>query len=126
MTRRKKLIAAALSLPLALALGVGLTVRRAGSDTLSADVCDKDLAAVFDDCEAGGAQGALHWSNENPSRGHDSRGHAPHGCGLPSARKAPKEVRQPRRRRICATERVQQAIVQLLRAVQHAEGERHL
>ncbi|HVK65732.1 MAG TPA: hypothetical protein VM694_14720 [Polyangium sp.] len=54
MTRRKKLIAAALSLPLALALGVGLTVRRAGSDTLSADVCDKDLAAVFDYCESGG------------------------------------------------------------------------
>ncbi len=54
MTRRKKLIAAALSLPLALALGVGLTVRRAGSDPLSADVCEKDLAAVFDHCEAGG------------------------------------------------------------------------
>ncbi|TKD13075.1 hypothetical protein [Polyangium fumosum] len=55
MTRRKKLIAAALALPLALALGVGLTVRRAGSDPLSADVCDKDLAAVFEYCEAGGA-----------------------------------------------------------------------
>ncbi|MDI1450644.1 hypothetical protein [Polyangium sp. 6x1] len=54
MTRRKKLIAAALTLPFFLALGVGLTVRRAGSDPLSADVCDKDLAAVFDYCEADG------------------------------------------------------------------------
>lgn len=54
MTRRKKLFAAALTLPLALTLGVGLTARRAGSDPLSADVCDKDLAAVFDYCESGG------------------------------------------------------------------------
>ncbi|TKD13076.1 hypothetical protein [Polyangium fumosum] len=54
MTRRKKLIAAALALPLALALGVGLTARRAGSDPLSVDLCDKDLAAVFESCKAEG------------------------------------------------------------------------
>ncbi|MDI3288632.1 hypothetical protein [Polyangium sp. 15x6] len=54
MTRRKKLFAAAIALPIAVAVGVGLKVRRASSDTLGADACDKDLAAVFELCEAGG------------------------------------------------------------------------
>jgi hypothetical protein len=54
MTRRRKLFAAAITLPIAVAVGVGLKVRRASSDTLGADACDKDLAAVFDLCEAGG------------------------------------------------------------------------
>ncbi|MDI3288630.1 hypothetical protein [Polyangium sp. 15x6] len=54
MTRRKKLFAVAIALPIAVAVGVGLKVRRASSDTLGADACDKDLAAVFELCEAGG------------------------------------------------------------------------
>jgi hypothetical protein len=54
MTRRKKLLAAAITLPIAVAVGVGLKVRRASSDTLGADACDKDLAAVFELCEPGG------------------------------------------------------------------------
>ncbi|MDC3957642.1 hypothetical protein KEG38_27535 [Polyangium jinanense] len=54
MTRQKKLFAAAITLPIAVAVGVGLKVRRASSDTLGADACDKDLAAVFELCEAGG------------------------------------------------------------------------
>ncbi|MDC3952350.1 hypothetical protein [Polyangium jinanense] len=54
MTRRKKLFAAAIALPIAVAVGVGLKVRRASSDTLGADACDKDLAAVFELCEPGG------------------------------------------------------------------------
>ncbi|MDI3286264.1 hypothetical protein [Polyangium sp. 15x6] len=54
MTRQKKLFAAAIALPIAVAVGVGLKVRRASSDTLGADACDKDLAAVFELCEAGG------------------------------------------------------------------------
>jgi hypothetical protein len=54
MTRQKKLVAAAIALPIAVAAGVGLKVRRASSDTLGADVCEKDLAAVFEVCEAGG------------------------------------------------------------------------
>jgi hypothetical protein len=54
MTRRRKLFIATLALPIFAALGVGLKVRRASSDTLGADACDKDLAAVFALCEAGG------------------------------------------------------------------------
>jgi len=54
MTRQKKLVAAAIALPIAVAVGVGLKVRRASSDTLGADICEKDLAAVFELCEAGG------------------------------------------------------------------------
>jgi len=54
MTRRKKLFAAAIALPIAVAVGVGLKVRRAASDTLGADACDKDLATVFELCEPGG------------------------------------------------------------------------
>ncbi|MDI1450688.1 hypothetical protein [Polyangium sp. 6x1] len=54
MTRQKKLFAAAITLPIAVAVGVGMKVRRASSDTLGADACDKDLAAVFELCEAGG------------------------------------------------------------------------
>ncbi|MDC3952352.1 hypothetical protein [Polyangium jinanense] len=54
MTRRKKLFAVAIALPIAVAVGVGLKVRRAVSDPLGADACDKDLAAVFELCEAGG------------------------------------------------------------------------
>ena len=54
MTRRKKLLAAAIALPVAVAVGVGLKVRRAASDTLGADACDKDLATVFELCEPGG------------------------------------------------------------------------
>ena len=54
MTRQKRLLAAAITVPIAVAVGVGLKVRRASSDTLGADVCDKDLAAVFELCEPGG------------------------------------------------------------------------
>jgi len=54
MTRKKKLFAVAIALPVAIALGVGLRARRASSDTLSPDLCDKDLSAVFERCEVGG------------------------------------------------------------------------
>ncbi len=51
MTRRKKLIAAAIAVPIALAVGLGVKMRRAASDIPGSDICDDDLGEVFEMCQ---------------------------------------------------------------------------